>query len=107
MIPQVTIYFHELTAIAREASGCHMTFTLDYLSVKLDVPNDEQMTNIQISSTKKASRKRRAWKNAKAKKSQTEGSNVNDPNTMGMALRLLPIQIMIGSIPITLEQLNW
>ena len=39
----------------------------------------------------------------KLKKSQIEGSNVNDPNTIGMASRLLPIQIMIGSIPITLE----
>ena len=47
-------------------------------------------------------KKRRARKGAKAKKSQTNGSNVNDPNTIGMAPRLLPIQIMIGSIPITL-----
>ena len=103
MIPQVTIYFHKLTAIARGASGCCMTFTLDCLSVKLKVPNDEHMTNIQVLSTSKASRKRRVRKNAKTKKSQTEGSNVNDPNTIGMAPRLLPIQIIIGSIPITLE----
>ena len=44
----------------------------------------------------------RAWKSAKAKKFQTEGSNENGSNTMGIALRLLLIQIMIGSIPITL-----
>ena len=46
-------------------------------------------------------KKRRARKGAKVKKSQTKGSNVNDPNTVGMAPRILPIQIMIGSIPIT------
>ena len=51
-------------------------------------------------STSKTLKKRRARKGDKAKKSQTEGFNVNDPNTM--VPRVLPIQIMIGSIPITL-----
>ena len=80
-----------------------MTFTLGHHSVKLEVPNDEHMTNIQVSLTSKTSRKRRARKSAKAKRSQTKGSNVNDSNTMDMAPRLLSIQIMIGSIPITLR----
>ena len=97
MAPQVNVYFHKLPTTAQGASGCCMTFTLGRPSVKLKVPNDERITNIQVSST---SKKRRARKSAKAKKSQTEGSNVND--SMGMAPRHLPIQIMIGSIPITL-----
>ena len=90
MAPQVTVYFHKLPATTRGASGCCMTFTLG------------RMTNIQVSSTSKTSKKRRARKIAKAKKFQIEGSNVNDSNTMGMAPRFFPIQIMIGSIPITL-----
>ena len=102
MAPQVTVHFHKLLATVRGASGCRMTFTLGHPFVKLKVPNDERMTNIQVSSTSKTSKKRRARKSAKAKKSQTDGSNVNDCNTMGMASRFLPIQIMIGSIPITL-----
>nr|POF02863.1 hypothetical protein CFP56_10921 [Quercus suber] len=79
-----------------------MTFTLGTPSIKLEVPNDEHVTNIRVSSTSKTLKKRRARKGTKTKKFQTEGSKVNDPNTMGMAQRLLPIQIMIGSIPITL-----
>ena len=102
MAPQMTVYFQKLPAITQGASGCCMTFTIDCSSVKFEKPNDEHMTIIQVSSISKASRKRRTRKIAKAKKSQTEGSIVNDPNTMGMAPRLLPIQIMIGSILITL-----
>ena len=79
-----------------------MTFTLGRPSIKLEVPNDDRITNIQVSSTSKTSKKRRARKSAKAKKSQTEVSNVNDSNTLGMTPRHLPIEIMIGSIPITL-----
>ena len=62
MAPQVTVYFHKLPATAREASGCCMTFTLGPLFVKLEVPNDERITNIQVSSTSKTSKKRRARK---------------------------------------------
>lgn len=102
MAPQVTVYFHKLPATAQGTSSCRMKFTLGPPSIKLEVPNDEHVTNIQVSSTSKTLKKRRARKGAKAKKSQTKGSNVNEPNTMGMALRLLPIQIMIGSIWITL-----
>ena len=102
MTPQVTVYFHKLPATTQGVNGCRMTFTLGCPSIKLEVPNDEHMTNIQVSSTLKALRKRRARKSAKAKKSQAKGLNMNDPNTMGMALRLLTIQIMIGSIPTTL-----
>ena len=102
MAPHMTVYFHKLPVTAQGANGCRMTFTLSPPSIKLEVPNDEHVTNIQVSSTSKNLKKRRARKCAKAKKSQTEGSNVNDPNTMGMAPRLLPIQIMIVSIPITL-----
>ena len=102
MAPEVTVYFHKLPATARGASGCRMTFTLGRPFVKLEVLNDEHMINVQVSSTSKTSKKRRARKSAKAKNSQIEGSNVNDSNTMGMAPRFLPIQIMIGSIPITL-----
>ena len=106
MAPQVTVYFHKHPAIALGASGCRMTFILGRPSVKLEVPNDERMTNIQVSSTSKTSKKRRARKSAKAKKSQTEGSNENGSNTMGVAPRLLPIQIMIGSIPITFRTIE-
>ena len=102
MAPQVTVYFHKFPTTAQGANGCCMTFTLSPPSIKLKVPNDEHVTNIQVSSTSKTLKKRRARKGAKAKKSQTEVSNVNDSNTMGMAPRHLPIQIMIGSIPITL-----
>ena len=102
MAPQMTVYFQKLPAITQGASGCCMTFTIDCSSVKFEKPNDEHMTIIQVSSISKALRKRRTRKIAKAKKSQIEGSIVNDPNTMGMAPRLLPIQIMIGSILITL-----
>nr|POF09737.1 hypothetical protein CFP56_21376 [Quercus suber]POF25620.1 hypothetical protein CFP56_17881 [Quercus suber] len=102
MAPQVIVYFHKLPITTQGANGCCMTFTLGTPSIKLEVPNDEHVTNIQVSSTSKTLKKRRARKGTKAKKSQTEGSKVNDPNTMGMAPRLLPIQIMIGSIPITL-----
>ena len=102
MAPQMTAYFQKLPAIAQGASGYCMTFTIDCSSIKFEKPNDEHMTIIQVSSIPKASRKRRTRKIAKAKKFQTEGSIVNDPNTMGMAPRLLPIQIMIGSILITL-----
>ena len=94
--------FHKLPITAQGANGCRMTFTLGPPSIKLEVPNDEHVTNIQVSSTSNTLKKRRARKGAKAKKSHTEGSNVNDPNTVGMAPRILPIQIMIGSIPITL-----
>ena len=45
MAPQVTIYFHKLPAIAQGASGCRMTFTLGPPSIKLEVQNDEHMTN--------------------------------------------------------------
>ena len=100
MAPQVTIYFHKLPTTAQRTNGCRMTFTLGPPSIKLEVPNDEHVTNIQVSSTSKTLKKRRARKGAKAKKSQTKDSNVNDPNTM--VPRVLPIQIMIGSIPITL-----
>ena len=79
-----------------------MTFTLGRPSIKLEVPNDERITKIQVSSTSKTSKKRRARKSVKAKKSQTEVSNVNDSNTMGIAPRHIFVQIMIGSIPITL-----
>ena len=82
MAPQVIVYFHKLPATARGASGCHMTFTLGRPSVRLEIPNEECMTNIQVSSTSKTSKKRRARKSAKAKKSQTEGLNVNDSNTI-------------------------
>ena len=85
MAPHVTVYFHKLPAIAQGANGCRMTFTLGPPSIKLEVPNYEHVTNIQVSSTSKNLEKRRARKGAKAKKSQTEGSNVNDTNTMGMA----------------------
>ena len=100
MAPDVTVYFHKLPATAQGANGCHMTFTLAPPSIKLEVPTDEHVINIQVSSTSNTLKKRRARKGAKAKKSQTEGSNVNDPNTM--VPRVLPIQIMIGSIPFTL-----
>ena len=102
MAPQVIVYFHKLPTTAQGANSCRMTFTLGLPSIKLEVPNDEHVTNIQVSSTSKTSKKRRARKSDKSKKSQTEVSNVNDLNAMGMAPRLLPIQIMIGSIPITL-----
>ena len=101
MAPDVTVYFHKLPATAQGANGYHMTFTLAPPSIKLEVPNDEHVINIQVSSTSNTLKKRRARKGAKTKKSHTEGSNVNDPNTVGMAPRILPIQIMIGSIPIT------
>ena len=100
MAPDVTVYFHKLLATAQGANGCRMTFTLGPPSIKLEVPNDEHVTNIQVSSTSKTLKKRRARKGAKVKKSQIEGSNGNDPNTM--VPRVLPIQIMISSIPITL-----
>ena len=102
MAPQVTVYFHKLPTTAQGANGYRMTFTLGPPSIKLEVPNEEHVTNIQVSSTSKTLKKKRVRKGAKAKKSQTEISNVNDSNTMGMALRHLPIQIMVGSIPITL-----
>ena len=81
MGPQVIVYFHKLPTTAQGANGCRMTFTLGLPSIKLEVPNDEHVTNIQVSSTSKTSKKRRARKSAKAKKSQTKGSNVNDSNT--------------------------
>ena len=81
MAPQVIVYFHKLPATARGASGFRVTFTLGCPFVNLEVPNDECMINIQVSSTSKTSKKRRARKSAKAKKSQTKGSNVNDSNT--------------------------
>ena len=102
MAPQVTVYFHKLPTTRQGANGCRMTFTLGPPSIKLEVQNDEHVTNIQVSSTSTSLKKRRARKGAKTKKSQTEVSNANDSNTMGMAPRHLPIQIMIGSIPITL-----
>ena len=91
MAPQVIVYFHKLPATTQGAIGCRMTFTIDCPSIKFEVPNDEHMTIIQVSSISKTSRKRRTRKIGKAKKSQTKGSNVNDPNTMGMTPRLLPI----------------
>ena len=68
MVPQVIVYFHKFPAATRGVSGCRMTFTLGHPSVKLEVPNDEHMTNTQVSSTSKASRKRRTKKNTKTKK---------------------------------------
>lgn len=45
-------------------------------------------------------------KNTKTERSQTKGPDVNGPKTEGLALRLLSIQIMIGSIPNTLSTIE-
>ena len=95
-----------------------MTFTLGHPFLELEVPNDGQVTKVQVLSTSKmplykidmvvknntskASRNYRAMKNAKTKRSQIEGPNINGPNTVGFSPTLLLIKIMIVSITITL-----
>ena len=95
-----------------------MTFTLGHHFIKVEVPNDGHVTNIQVLSTSKmplnmidkfvknntskASRNIRAMKIAKTERSQTGGPNINGPNTVGFSPRLLSIKITIVSITITL-----
>ena len=48
MAPHVTVYFHKLHATAQGANSCCMKFTLGPPSIKLEVPNDEHVANIQF-----------------------------------------------------------